>query len=75
TKVLAVKMHDVPGSMHVILESLYKNNISVEYAYAFISRKKENAYIILRVDDVDAVEAVLAKDGIETVSESEVFSL
>ena len=75
TKVIAIKMHDAPGSMHSIMAKLNELDISVEYAYAFISHKKNDAYIIIRVEDVENVSKVISTNGITVVPESEVCAL
>ena len=65
TKTLAVPIHDVPGGLAGILKILAGENVSVEYAYAFISRKQGNAYVILRVGDNDRARNALAEHGIK----------
>ncbi len=75
TKVIAIKMHDCPGSMNEIMEKLNDLNVSVEYAYAFISHEKNDAYIIIRVEDVDSVSKMLIDSGVKVVPESEVCTL
>ncbi len=64
TDVLAVEMGDTPGSLAKILTLLSDSGISIEYLYAFITRKHGHAYVILRVEDNDAAAAILAKNGI-----------
>jgi len=75
TKVIAIKMYDQPGSMHQIMAKLNDLDISVEYAYAFISHKKNDAYIIIRVEDVENVSKTISNNGITVVPESEVCAL
>jgi len=64
TKILAVPIHDVPGGLARVLSILAENKVSVEYAYAFISRKQGNAYVILRVEDNDHARNLLIERGI-----------
>jgi hypothetical protein len=73
--VLAVAIPDEPGSLSSILHLLADNDINLEYTYAFITRKVECAYMILRVEDNEATSAVLAKHGYKLVSQDELFSL
>jgi hypothetical protein len=62
TEVVAVRLRDEPGSLHEILETLRRQDIVVEYAYAFITRQDADACVILRVEDnAKAVEALQAK--------------
>jgi len=75
THVIAVAMTDEPGSLANVMEILYKNAISVEYMYAFITRNKENAYVIVRVgDNLKAVD-ILLKNGIQLAKPEDVYAL
>ena len=65
TKTLAVPIHDVPGGLAKILKILTNEKVSVEYAYAFISRKQGSAYVVLRVDDFIQARNILIRHGIK----------
>ncbi len=65
TPVLAVTVPDEPGSLTHILSVLAENEISLKYSYAFFSRDKGCACIVLRVDDNDAAEKILKEAGIK----------
>ncbi len=58
TKVLAIEISDEPGKFSELLEKLAKENINIEYSYAFTS-KVGKAMSILRVDDVEKAEKIL----------------
>ena len=75
TSVLAVELNDEPGAMHRVLSVLAENSISVEYGYAFISRKKGNAYVIVRVDHAERTAEVLSNNGISIVDAQEVYGI
>ncbi len=60
TKVLAIEISDEPGKFSELLEKLAKDNINIEYSYAFTS-KGGKAMSILRVDDVEKAEKILEK--------------
>jgi len=51
TKVIGIGIDDHPGGLSKAMEVLNENEIGVEYMYAFISRNKDTAYVILRVED------------------------
>lgn len=75
TKVIAVALNDKPGGLADIMEILYQNAISVEYMYAFITRTKDNAYVILRVEDnVKAID-ILTKNEVKMAKSEEIYSL
>ena len=71
TPVLAVAVPDEPGSRFQILEILAENDINLEYTYAFITRKKDVAYLIIRVEDNEKAAEVLTKKNIILVSQQE----
>ncbi len=71
TNVIAVGIDDVPGAFSVPMQILADNEIDVEYMYAFITRKSEKAYVILRVADNDAAARVLADKGVEILTEEQ----
>ncbi len=71
TNVIAVGIDDVPGAFSVPMQILADNEIDVEYMYAFITRKSEKAYVILRVADNDAAAKVLADKGVEILTEEQ----
>jgi hypothetical protein len=63
TTVVAVEVPDRPGGLHSILEALVRENINIEYLYAFVEKSGENAVIIFRFDDSDAAIRVLKQSG------------
>jgi hypothetical protein len=75
TQVLAVEIEDKLGSLSSVLAVLSDANISVEYLYAFITRKVNDAYVIMRVEDVEAATDVLAAKGVRTLGQSDLYAL
>ncbi len=73
TEVLAVTIDDKPGGMAKVMDVIARAGIGVEYAYAFISHKKDCAYMIFRVDGGDEACDALEAAGIRTVSKEELF--
>lgn len=71
TPVLAVAIPDEPGGLHKVLAILGENKINLEYTYAFISRKKDLAYMIFRVEDNEKAIEVLCKNGIKLICQDE----
>ena len=60
TYVIGIEIPDQPGKFSQLLEKLAKENINIEYSYAFTSQEGK-AISILRVDDVDKAEKILNK--------------
>jgi len=73
--VIAVSISDEPGGLESVLKALNKMNINVEYIYAFVEKKGENAIVVIRTEDIDAGIAALEKGGITVLSPEEVYSL
>ncbi|MEE0777025.1 MAG: ACT domain-containing protein [Bacillota bacterium] len=75
TPVLAVAIPDEPGALSDILHTLAKNEISLEYTYAFITRQEKTAYMVFRVADNDKATEVLSNHGIKLASQDELFKI
>ena len=69
TNVIAIGIDDTPGAFSVPMRILSDAGVDVEYMYAFITRKSEKAYVILRVADNDVATTVLSENGIELLDE------
>ncbi|MCH5277975.1 MAG: ACT domain-containing protein [Desulfovibrionaceae bacterium] len=59
TSVVAVEVTDQPGGLDHILGILSRENINVEYMYAFVQREGSNATLIFRFDRTDQALEVL----------------
>ena len=67
TKVIAVEIADKPGSLVKMLNVLGDNNVNLEYSYAFLAKKANSAFMILRVADNDKAIKVLTQNGIRPI--------
>lgn len=72
TPVIAVKMNDKAGALNNILTTLEAADINVEYVYAFTGAVQGNAYVVVRVDDVENAEEVLNKNNIPTLNDEDI---
>ena len=75
TPVIAVAIPDEPGSLSRIVDILGAGGINVEYTYAFITRNKDLAYMIFRVENNEKAIDVLTKNGVKLVAEDELYDL
>jgi len=75
TKVIAVEVEDKPGGLYNTLEALREADITVEYAYAFITRKTNGAFVILRVEQNELAAETLKKSGVKLLSPQEIYSI
>ena len=69
TEVIAALMSDRSGALYPILAALNEANINIEYMYAFTGSGPEEAYVVIRVNDVKTAEELLNANGIRTLSD------
>ena len=67
TKVIAVEIQDKPGALVRMLNILGDNQVNLEYSYAFLAKKANSAFMILRVEDNDKAIKVLTQNGIRPI--------
>lgn len=75
TPVLAVAVPDQAGSLYGILRLLGDNGVNLEYTYAFITRKKDLAYMVMRVADNEKAAQVLTQHGVKLITQEELDAL
>jgi hypothetical protein len=69
TDVIAVDIPDKPGALHEIANILGENDINIEYVYSTLVR--EEAIIVLRVDNIEKATNILEKNGVKLVKSQE----
>jgi hypothetical protein len=72
TEVIAVEAPDRPGGLAEIVESLTQQGLNVEYCYAFVSKRGDNAVVILRIEQAERAIQVLGERGARVLGEEEV---
>lgn len=75
TPVIAAKIDDQPGGLAFVLKILSDADISIEYLYAFVSRKSDGAYVVLRVEDTEAACRVLNGNDVSVASPEELYNI
>lgn len=75
TKVLTIELMDKPGSLVKILDLLGEAGVNLEYSYAFLSKRKDKAYIILKTSDNDKAVGILKTGGISTICQDDLKEL
>ena len=73
--VVGVKIGDAPGKLSKALDILDKANINMEYLYAFLTRTERHAYVVIRVADNAAAEAVLTENGFHIITDADIAKL
>lgn len=75
TNVIAIGITDEPGEFAKAMRVLADHKIGVEYMYAFISRDKGKAYVILRVENSEKAVEALTDGGIEILTAEEIYGM
>ena len=75
TEVVAVEMPDRPGGLADIVALVTQSNLNIEYLYAFVGQRGENAVVIFRIDDVKAAVAALQQGGARILSADELSAI
>ena len=70
--VTAFAVPDEPGGLAKALNLLESNGVNIEYLYALITTATDKAYTVMRTDDTEKAESVLAQNGIELLDEAHI---
>ncbi|MDD3985545.1 MAG: acetolactate synthase [Methanobacterium sp.] len=73
--VIAVSVSDDPGALESILETLNNSKINIGYLYAFVEKKRDNAIVVIRTEDIDEGIEALENKGITILSPKEVYDI
>ena len=74
TEVIGCKLEDRPGGLARIVKVISEIGVNMEYMYAFLT-KTDSAYLVLRVEDNEAVEKALQERNIPLLEEADVTAL
>lgn len=66
SNVSIIKIPHKVGSLQKLLETIDKNNVNIEYMYG-LSIESDDAYIVLKTSDIEAVDSMLTTMGVETI--------
>jgi len=75
TEVIAVEVDDKPGGLHRVVEVLDREDINIEYMYAFVEKNGENAIVVFKIDDAAKAVEALQKSGIAILPEDTLQNL
>lgn len=63
--VLAFTIDDKAGALNTVIKLLGENDISIEYCYSLMGNKEKTADIIIKTDEPEKAEKVLAGNEIK----------
>ncbi len=75
TDVLAIAMDDTPGGLSKVLEIFVKNDINVDYMYAFVGTVNKKALMVVKVSDAKTASQALDKASISTAEAKDIYRI
>lgn len=75
TDVIAIEVPDKPGGLASILKVLAENAVNIEYMYGFVEKFSDKALLVMRFEDTDFAQQILAKHNVHVVAEKEIQGL
>ncbi len=75
TEVLVVGVKDEPDGLNSTLEIFENANINVEYLYAFVSSKTDEAIVVIKIEDYEEGIKALSKENANILTEEDINQL
>ena len=75
TNVIVVEVNDEPAGLNKVLCLLRDAGVALEYLYAFVTKRENAAYVVMKTDDDSAAATAFEKAGVRVLPEKEVFAL
>jgi hypothetical protein len=75
TDVIAIEVPDKPGGLASILKVLAENEVNIEYMYGFVEKFSDKALLVMRFEDTDFAQQILAKQNVHVVAEKDIQGL
>jgi hypothetical protein len=75
TEVVAIEVPDKPGGLASILKIFADNDVNIEYMYGFVEKFSDKALLVMRFEDTDFAQQILAKHNIHVVAEKDIQGL
>lgn len=75
TDVIALTVDDQPGGLSKALSVIGKNNIGIEYIYAFIGHCQGKAHVVLRTEAPEMSSKLLQEAGFEVLDSIQAYAL
>jgi hypothetical protein len=75
TDVVAIEVPDKPGGLASVLKVFADNDVNIEYMYGFVEKFTDKALLVMRFEDTDFAQQILAKHNIRVVTEKDIEGL
>jgi hypothetical protein len=70
-----VQVPDSPGGLASVLERMTEQELSIEYLYAFLGTRGDDALVIFKVEDIAKARKIFNEKGIKFLDESTLYKL
>ncbi|MDM7203005.1 MAG: ACT domain-containing protein [Thermodesulfobacteriaceae bacterium] len=67
TNVIGVAVKDRPGGLADVLKVLQNRDLNVEYLYAFVGKSEEEAYVVIRTNNLEKTIDSLKEEGFKLI--------
>ena len=74
-EVIIVEVPDEPNGLNTVLGYLDSENINVEYIYAFVSKKSDEAIVVMRLEDIEEGINVLKKNNAYLLDDEDIKAI
>ena len=75
TDVVAAVLEDVPGGAARVVNLLAEKGIAIEYMYACIGRVNGKALMVMRVENTEETEKILAENGLTEANPGDIYRI
>jgi hypothetical protein len=75
TDIIAVEVEDKPGGLSKVLDVFKNEKINIEYMYAFVEKKNDNAVLVFRVENIEEAINKLKAGKVRVLESDEVYKI
>ena len=73
--VVILAVPDEPNGLNSALTLFDNNNINLEYLYAFVSNKTDEAIVVMRLENMEKAMDILSKSNLHVLDENDIKNL
>jgi len=74
-EVIIVEVPDEPNGLNTILGYLDEENVNVEYIYAFVSKKSDEAIVVMRLEDIEEGINILKNNNAQLLNDEDIKAI
>ena len=74
-EVIIVEVPDEPNGLNTILGYLDEENVNVEYIYAFVSKKSDEAIVVMRLENIEEGITILKNNNANLLNDEDIKAI